>query len=76
MVTFAFFAGECAAQFAQNLLQELAEQLLTGLLLFGAQAGPQLGLARVQERETWLAGCRSVSGQLHENLLSHESLQQ
>jgi hypothetical protein len=35
---------------AQDLLQKLTEQFLTGLLLRGTQAGPRLGLPGIRER--------------------------
>jgi hypothetical protein len=76
MVISPFFALVCAVQVARDLLQELAEELLTGLPLVGAQVGPQLGLARIPEERLQLSGMRTGSWQLHENLLSDESLQQ
>jgi hypothetical protein len=60
----------------EDLLQELAEQFLTGLLLLRTQTGPQLGLVGVQEQQSRLVAFRTASRQLHENLLVGETLQQ
>jgi hypothetical protein len=76
MVILPFVALIRVVWMAQDLLQKLAEQFLTGPLLLEAQAEPPFGLAGIHERQSRLTGMRTASRQLHEGLLSGESLQQ